>query len=81
MKAQPPNPPPGGVLRPTEKGNFSKEFSAIFYTNKWENFHLRVVELDAQIAGMRWQNFTRKFFHSDIDPASDQFSILTHLAP
>jgi len=64
MKAQPPNLPPGGVLRPAEKGNFSKEFSAIFYTNKWEIFHHRVVELDAQITGMRWWNFTRKFFHS-----------------
>jgi len=66
MKIQPSNPPPGCVLRPAEKGNFSKEFSAIFYTSMWEKFHRRVVELHAQIAGMGWRNFTRKFFHSDV---------------
>ena len=64
MKNQLPYPPPGGVLRPAEKGNFSKEFSAICYTSKWEKFHRRVAELDAQIAGMQWRNFTCKFSHS-----------------
>ena len=73
MKNQPPNPPPGGVLRPAEKGNFSKEFSAICYTSKWENFHRRVVELDAQIAGMQWRNFTRNLSHSVKRWSHEQF--------
>jgi hypothetical protein len=52
MKIQPLNAPPGGVLRLAEKRNFSKEISAVFYTNKLENFRRREVESGTQIGRM-----------------------------